>query len=125
MDRRRQEGCELWLVSASPSFYLEPLMEPLHLSAVIGTRMHVDENGVYTGEMLGENCRGVEKPLRLAELLAARGEMLDYSGSWAYGDTAGDAPLLMQCAHKRAVNAKSKLKKALAGQEGVEYVRFR
>lgn len=125
IETRRSEGCEIWLVSASPSFYLEPLKEPLHLAGVIGTRMHVDEDGLYTGLMVGENCRGIEKPLRLAEMLAARGEMLDYTGSWAYGDTAGDAPMLMQCGHKRAVNARRKLLKALEGQEGVQQVRFR
>ena len=125
LEKRRREGCEIWLVSASPALYLEPLAKKLKLAGVIGTRMHVDESGVYTGLMMGENCRGVEKPLRLAEVLAAYGDMLDYAGSWAYGDTAGDAPMLMQCGHKMAVNAKRKLLKALEGQEGVEQVRFK
>ena len=125
IEKRISEGCEVWLVSASPAFYLEPLAKHLHAEVVIGTRLHVDENGMHTGMMFGENCRGIEKPLRLAEVLAARGDMLDYAGSWAYGDTAGDAPMLMQCGHKMAVNARKKLIKALEGQDGVEKVRFR
>lgn len=125
IEKRISEGCEVWLVSASPAFYLEPLAKHLHVDVVIGTRLHVDENGMHTGLLFGENCRGIEKPLRLAEVLAARGDMLDYAGSWAYGDTAGDAPMLMQCGHKMAVNARKKLIKALEGQDGVEQVRFR
>jgi len=121
---RAESGCEVWLVSASPEFYLKPLMKHLPLSCVVGTRLYV-EDGRHTGLMAGENCRGVEKPLRIAEMLAARGDMLDYAGSWAYGDTAGDAPMLMQCGHKMAVNARKKLIKALEGQDGVEQVRFR
>ena len=125
LNKRHDEGCEVWLVSASPAFYLEPLMDALPLAGVVGTRMHTDENGVYTGEMAGENCRGFEKPLRLAEVLAARGDLVDYAASWAYGDTAGDAPMLALCANKVAVNPKRKLMKALEGADGVTAVRWK
>ena len=118
-------GCEIWLVSASPAFYLEPLREALPITGVVGTRLHMDENGVCTGLIAGENCRGVEKPLRLAELLAARGDMVDYAASWAYGDTAGDAPMLALCARKVTVNPKRRLMKALDGADGVTVVRWK
>jgi len=125
LKRHRAEGREIWLISASPAFYLEPLMEHLPITGVIGTRMHTDENGVYTGLMAGENCRGIEKPLRLAEVLASRGDMLDYAGSWAYGDTAGDAPMLSLCAQKVAVNPRRKLLRELDGADGVVTVRWK
>ena len=57
--RRHAEGAEVLLVTASPSFYLEALKEELPIQRIIGTRMHV-ENGVYTGLIAGENCRGVQ-----------------------------------------------------------------
>ena len=124
LKEKAESGCEVWLISSSPAFYLQPLMKHLPITGVIGTRMHV-LNGMYTGQMAGENCRGVEKPLRLAEVLASRGDMLDYSQSCAYGDSAGDAPMLALCANKVAVNPKKKLLKALDGADGVTKVRWR
>lgn len=118
LKKRRREGAEVLLVTASPAFYLEPLKKRLPVTAIIGTRMHV-ENGVYTGLMAGMNCRGVQKPLRLAEYLAARGDMVDYHTSWAYGDSASDQPMLALCGNKAAINPKKRLQKKLTGADGV------
>ena len=118
--RHRLDGAEVWLVSASTAFYLEPLKRHLRLNGLIGTRMHVDEEGRYSGLIDGHNCRGVEKTLRIAEVLAAKGDMVDYNASYAYGDTAGDIPMLMLCENKRAVNPRKKLVKGLQGADGVE-----
>ena len=123
--RHQQEGAEVWLISASTAFYLEPIREHLKLSGLIATRMHVDEKGVYSGLIDGHNCRGVEKTLRLAEVLAATDSMVDYAASYAYGDTAGDIPMLMLCQHKTAVNPRKKLLRGLKGADGVEVVRWK
>ena len=123
LKRRRAEGAEVLLVTASPAFYLQAMREALPIAQVIGTRLHV-EGGVYTGLIAGENCRGVQKPLRLAEYLAARGDMVDYAESWAYGDSAGDIPMLMLCAHKVAVNPSRRMRKRLRGAEGAAAVRW-
>ena len=125
MKKHKKAGAEVWLVSASPAFYLEPLRQYLPITGVIGTRVHMDENGVFTGLIAGENCRGYEKPLRLAEVLASRGDMIEYADSWAYGDTAGDAPMLALCGHKVAVNPRKKLMKELANADGVTAVRWK
>ena len=122
--RHRLEGTEVWLVSASTAFYLEPLKKHLRLTELIGTRMHVDEQGRYSGLIDGHNCRGVEKTLRIAEVLAAKGDMVDYAASHAYGDTAGDIPMLMLCEHKTAVNPRKKLVKGLQGADGVQFVNW-
>lgn len=110
--RLAQEGKSVLLLSASPSFYLDPLMRRLPLEGVIATRLHV-EQGVYTGRLAGENCRGVQKPLRLAEYLAARGDTLDYAASWAFGDSGGDWPMLQLCAHRVAVHPRRSLRKRM------------
>lgn len=122
--RHRLEGTEVWMVSASTAFYLEPLKKHLRLTGLIGTRMHVDEQGKYSGLIDGHNCRGVEKTLRIAEVLASTGDMVDYATSYAYGDTAGDIPMLMLCQHKTAVNPRKKLLKGLQGADGVEIVNW-
>lgn len=120
--RHRLDGTEVWMVSASTAFYLEPLKKHLRLNGLIGTRMHVDEQGIFTGLIDGHNCRGVEKTLRIAEVLAASGDMVDYATSYGYGDTAGDIPMLMLCEHKTAVNPRKKLVKGLEGADGVQIV---
>ena len=84
--RLQKEDARVWLVSASPEFYLRPL----------------------------------EQVLRSAELMAARGEEVDYAASWAYGDSRGDAPMLRLCGHKVAVNPRRGLTRALAGADGVQ-----
>ena len=122
--RHRLEGTEVWMVSASTAFYLEPLKKHLRLTGLIGTRMHVDEQGCYSGLIDGHNCRGVEKTLRIAEMLAAKGDMVDYASSHAYGDTAGDIPMLMLCEHKNAVNPRKKLVKGLQGADGVQILQW-
>lgn len=122
--RRREAGAEVLLITASPSFYLEPLREQLGAADIIGTRMDVDPDGKYTGLICGENCHGLQKPLRLAEYLAARGDRLLYADSWAYGDSGSDHPMLMLCAHKVAVNPKRKLLRRLRGADGVTVARW-
>ena len=110
--RLQQEGKTLLLVTASPAFYLEPLRDVLGLSAIIGTRMGTDDEGRYTG-LQGDNCKSVQKALRLAEYLAAQGDRLDYDGSVAYGDSFSDVPMLRLCKRKVLVNPKPRLWLAL------------
>jgi len=50
--------------------------------------------------------------------------MVDYASSYAYGDTAGDIPMLMLCQHKTAVNPRKKLVKGLEGADGVQMVQW-
>jgi len=122
--RHQAEGTEVWLVSASTAFYLEPVKEHLGIDRLIGTRLHVDDSGVCSGLIDGHNCRGVEKTLRIAEVLAATDCMVDYATSWGYGDTAGDIPMLMLCANKTAVNPRKKLRRGLEGADGVSIVQW-
>lgn len=117
-------GAQVLLITASPSFYLEHLRDALGIDGIIGTRMDFDLNGNATGLICGENCKGIQKPLRLAEYLAAAGDRLDYESSYAYGDSASDLPMLTLCGHKVGVNARSTLKKQLKGMDGASFVRW-
>jgi phosphatidylglycerophosphatase C len=82
------EDHDVVVVSASPEHYLSPLAGRLGFRSVIGTRLEVDD-GVLTGRLLGENCRGPEKAVRLREWLGGGDVLL-----WAYGDSSGDRELL-------------------------------
>ena len=119
LGQRSLAGDTVLLMTASTGFYLEPLRMTLPIADIIGTRMDV-ANGRFTGFISGENCKGVQKPLRLAEYLAAKGDRLDYERSAAYGDSSSDEPMLRLCARKVAVNPKRKLLRRLRGAEGVE-----
>ncbi len=123
--RHRAEGHEVLLVSASSIFYLKLLKDTLGVTDIIATKLDATENGVFEGRVCGENCRGVEKGLRLAEYLAATDGELDYESSVAYGDSCGDLPMLRLCGHKVAVNPKPRLWRALRGMDGATRVRWR
>ena len=58
LSMRGASGGGKLLLTASPSFYLEPLKTMLGVEAVIGTRMNVDDRERYTGDICGDNCGG-------------------------------------------------------------------
>jgi phosphatidylglycerophosphatase C len=89
VDWHRRKGHELVLVSASPELYVTPIGRRLGFDTVLATRLEVDADGRLTGRLLGANCRGPEKVMRLREW-RGEGVSIDY----AYGDSAGDREML-------------------------------
>jgi phosphatidylglycerophosphatase C len=85
----RDQGHELVLVSAAPELYAVPIGRRLGFDAVLATRLEVDADGHLTGCILGTNCRGPEKVVRLQEW---RGDALTVA--YAYGNSAGDREML-------------------------------
>lgn len=118
-------GASPLILTASPSFYLEPLTDMLGIEAIVGTRMALDDRERYTGEICGDNCRGLQKPLRLAEYLAARGDRLDWETSSAYGDSASDLSMMEVCKFRVGVNPGTKLRRALSGDENAKIVSWK
>jgi phosphatidylglycerophosphatase C len=108
----RAQGHTVVLVSASYEVYLDVLGRTLGVDAVLATRLatvsDVDavDGAVYTGALIGENCRGPEKLRRLDEWLAEWLPGRDgIEGGrhgvelWAYGDSVGDRELLGAADH--------------------------
>ncbi len=108
-----QAGHEVLLISASPAFYLEPLKEILGLTAVLATRFSADEDGRFAGEIIGENCRGEQKTVRLREYLAETGNEFSAFTSSAYGDSTHDLPMLALCRYAYAVNPGRKMRRRI------------
>lgn len=79
------------LVSASYRNYLEPLARRLGAHAVLSTELEVVD-GVCTGELQGANCRAGVKVERLRAWIDDHG--WDSTVIHAYGDSAGDLPML-------------------------------
>ncbi len=99
----RQQGHTVVLVSASYEVYLDVLGRSLGVDAVLATVLAVDADGTtYTGALVGDNCRGLEKLRRLDEWLTTREGVDDGRRGvvlWAYGDSAGDRELLDAADH--------------------------
>lgn len=94
----REAGHRVVIVSASYEQYVHVVGAHLGVDAVLATRLEV-ESEQCTGRLLGPNCRGPEKVVRLREWLAVQGWTLDDVSLWAYGDSAGDRELLAAADH--------------------------
>ncbi|MBN1777748.1 MAG: HAD family hydrolase [Clostridiales bacterium] len=123
--KHREAGDEVLLISASPTFYLEPLKQMLNLTEVLGTDMETDTSGRFTGRIVGLNCRGDEKPQRLQTYLNEAGAQLDFETSSAYGDSRHDLPMLKLCRHAYAVSPGKKMQKKLKALDGVTVVNWK
>jgi phosphatidylglycerophosphatase C len=89
----QEQGHVVVLVSASLQPYLDVLGDLLEVDAVLCTRLQA-EDGVYTGELQGKNCRGEEKVARLFDWCVSANIPTE-SVKFAYGDSAGDHQMLM------------------------------
>lgn len=101
----RQAGRKAVLVTASTDNYMLLVGESLGADAVLATPWREDGT-------LGENCKGMEKPARIAQWLRENGLTADYAASYAYGDSKSDLPMLRLCGHPVQVNPKKALRRA-------------
>lgn len=81
-------GAEVTLCSASPALVLRPFAERLGVG-LIGTELE-EQGGRLSGRILGGNCRGENKVLRLEDRYGSLGRYR----LRAWGDTPGDHALL-------------------------------
>ena len=93
--QHQQAGHCCVMVSASPDIYLGRVAKQLGFDALICTEMAV-EGGSLTGYMRTLNCHGEQKVLRLQAWMLERfgAEFANAVTIHAYGDTAGDKPML-------------------------------
>ncbi len=64
----REQGHRCIMVSASLDVYLAPIARALGFDDLLCTRLAA-EGDAYSGELIGEKCRGAEKVARLTALL--------------------------------------------------------
>lgn len=87
------DGAEVSLVSASPEDWLKPFTDEYGIN-LIATRLEKTD-GIYTGKIVGNNCRKAEKVRRVKEIY----NLDDYTEIYAYGDSAGDYEMLKIANH--------------------------
>jgi HAD superfamily hydrolase (TIGR01490 family) len=104
----QSRGQKIILLTGSLAFLVLPLQEFLGADWLIATKLGQDD-GSFTGDILGLHPRGENKRLLLGEL--ARRQGLDLSCSSAYGDHEEDIPVLEYVGRPVAVNPTRPLKR--------------
>lgn len=89
----QQKGHQTLIVSASLEAYLRPFAELMDIDYVAGTRLE-SRDGHITGRILGNNCYGPEKVVRLQAIFPEALERTKPYVLYAYGDSKGDRELL-------------------------------
>jgi HAD superfamily hydrolase (TIGR01490 family) len=104
----RAAGRDVVLVSTSGDEMVRPIGELLGITDVIATRMVVDGDGRYSGEV-EFYAAGPAKAVAVRALSAERG--YDLADCYAYSDSISDTPLLETVGHPTAVNADRALRR--------------
>ena len=107
MKKLKREGYDIYLISASPEFYLHQLYAIEEVDKIIGTRFHFAD-GKFNRKMNGHNCKGEEKVRRLKEVLAEENIEVDFENSYMFSDSLSDKPLLDLVGKPYLINYKKK-----------------
>jgi len=93
MKKLKNEGYDIYLISASPEFYINEFYNIKEVDKIIGTKFNF-KDGIFTRKMEGENCKGKEKVRRLKEVLSNEKIEVDFKESYMFSDSLSDKPLL-------------------------------
>ncbi len=110
----QEQGHQTVLVTGSIDYYLKPVMEALSIDHLLCTHLEVDEHGILTGKPKGQVCVG-EAKVALANDLA-RDHGIDFTQSYAYGNSENDIPLLGHVSNPVVVNPTRGLSKVAKQQ---------
>jgi HAD superfamily hydrolase (TIGR01490 family) len=109
LEKHRQAGDYLLIITATNSFITAPIAAKLGVDAILATDPEVI-NGEYTGKVTGTPCFREGKVERLNQWLEETGHNL--KDSYFYSDSCNDLPLLEVVDHPVAVNPDAKLLEA-------------
>ena len=109
IERHRDEGHLLAILSSSPTYVTRPIAEALGLDEVLSTQFEV-EGGQFTGKLRGPCCYGQGK-VHWAEDLVLR-KSIDLDSSYFYTDSYSDLPMLERVGHGVVVNPDPRLRRA-------------
>ncbi|WP_456377732.1 histidinol-phosphatase [Thiolapillus sp.] len=96
VDRHRQRGDELAIITATNSFVTAPIARQFGIQNLIATEPEIRSNR-YTGKVSDTPCFREGKVKKLDDWLKSRDLNLD--NSWFYSDSHNDLPLLEQVTH--------------------------
>lgn len=107
MKKLKSEGYEIYLISASPEFYINEFYNIEEVDKIIGTKF-VFKDGIFTRKMEGGNCKGEEKVRRLKEVLKNENIKVNFKESYMFSDSLSDKPLLDLVGNPYLINYKKK-----------------
>lgn len=108
VDKRSKDGCQVILVSGTPTPLLEIIANKLGFREFVGTPLRV-ANGKYTGKVERPTAQGKGKVERLKQHLGDKITEVDWASSFAYADSITDEPLLSLFGNPIAVYPDPKL----------------
>ena len=103
----KAKGYKVYLISASPEFYVQEFYNIEGVDKVIGTKFKMDD-GIFTPIVVGKNCKGEEKVQRLMEELKKDNIEVDFKNSVMFSDSLSDLPLLKLAGKGYLINYKKK-----------------
>ena len=109
IESHRERGDLTFLVTAAPIELAETIVTELGMDGAVATISEVDENGFYTGRLVGGVMHGPAKAKAVVEMAAERG--VELAECAAYSDSINDLPLLQSVGHPHAVNPESELRR--------------
>jgi HAD superfamily hydrolase (TIGR01490 family) len=101
--RSHQEaGDQTYLLTAAPQELAQIVAAGLGMTGARGTVAEIDDEGRYTGNLVGEIAHGTAKAKIASDIASTFG--IDMVASAAYSDSINDLPLLESVGHPHAVN---------------------
>jgi HAD superfamily hydrolase (TIGR01490 family) len=117
LQKHRDAGDLIVIITATNEFVTRPIAQRLGVQELIAVELARDEQGHFSGEILGIPSMREGKVQRLQQWLHARG--LDWNGvnTTFYSDSRNDLPLLERVNHPVATNPDATLR-AMAAERG-------
>ena len=100
-NQHKNNGDEVWLVTAAPQQMAELIADRLGFTGALGTIAET-KDGVFTGKMVGSMLHGKSKADAVKELANSRG--INLKDSFAYSDSHHDIPLFSIVGKPQAIN---------------------
>ncbi|MGB3584907.1 MAG: HAD family hydrolase [Tunicatimonas sp.] len=93
IQKHQELGNDIYLVSASPENWLLAWCQQKEIK-LLASRLEVSK-GRLTGNLLGKNCYGPEKVVRIRQVV----DLSHYQNVYSYGDSSGDRQMLQLADH--------------------------
>ena len=111
LQRHRDAGDLLAIVTATNHFVTEPIARAFGVEHLIAAMPEKSPDGAFTGRLLGVPTYGAGKITHTENWLASMGKSLhDFETIHFYSDSQNDIPLLSVVTHPVATNPNAKLK---------------
>jgi HAD superfamily hydrolase (TIGR01490 family) len=124
IDRHRQAGDRLAIVTATNEFVTRPIADAFGVADLIAVELERDPGGAVNGRIRGTPSFRDGKIVRVEQWLAASGQAWDdFESTWFYSDSPNDLPLLERVSDPVVTNPGPSLE-AVARERGWRIMRL-